>query len=419
MATIVRENVIQKAVLTVAFQIGKMDLVANDNWRLPTLLPIDLDPLTGNGLIRLTDLLVTAPHLKTGCPRAFRRRSDAVKVLVDSGGYQLIGGKIVYSPELRARLFHRSLRYPYAIILDAPTGAISNPGSAFYSYQQCLTFTEENARFVVENSGGAHTEFLNVIQGRSEWEALTWYDALKSYNNAALWGSTALRGVAFAGATRLHFSIVLQIIFSMLDEGLLNPTDRLHFLGTSHPEVACILTVIQDCLREILGEAITISFDSATSFLLAGVYREAYGYPVMNRDELRVPCARLPFDECFVGSDLPLPISSPVADRLTLGDLNHKRGPTPWDGVSDVCIAMHNVWMMSHSIDLAVSRLRMGRGWSSYWLPDHILVMAEIIREAFRQTNRVDFLKANARDLDQLAKKGRSTKLLNVFYQAR
>ncbi len=177
--------------------------------------------------------------------------------------------------------------------------------------------------------------------------------------------------------------------------------------------------MIQDCLGEAAGEGVTITFDSATPFLLAGVYREAYGYPILDRNELRVPIAKLPFDERFVGSDAPLPIGSPIANRLTLGDLNCRRGATPWDSVSDVCIAMHNVWMMSHAVELAVSRLRLGGGWSSYLLPDHILVMAEIIREAFRQNNRVNFLKANSRELDQLAKKGRGTKLLNAFYLAR
>ena len=388
-------------------------------WRLDKLAQLEVDFFSGQGMLPLDHVLIAAPHLLQKIPKIVQERSQTVKVLIDSGGYQIISGKLNYCAEIRSRLFNVCRQFSHALILDAPTSAIGAVGSRFYSFNQCLDFTIMNAQFAVANAGGSSTRFLNVIQGRNADEAHRWLTAVMPFNDKALWGSTALSGIAFAGATRLHFSIVLPLIFRLLDRGLIQAGDRLHFLGTSHPEIACILTVLQDCLRQQLGNDLTVTFDSATPFLLAGRYGRAYDSPSLTRDELRVPVSSMPFDDRFVGSCAPWPVTSPIADRLTLGDLNVKKGRVPWDTVSSVALSMHNAWVMHHAIALSVNRLRLHDGWSRCWLPDRIVAMAQLIRDAFAHHSPYDFVEVHARELDQLSHKSRNTSLLEVFLESR
>jgi hypothetical protein len=388
-------------------------------WRLEDHLPLSMaDILGGTGLFTTLGFLITAPYLANGIPRIVRaRRTGADRELIDSGGYQVSTGTLTFTAERRRKLYRSCLRFKYAIILDAPTSAIGRPNTGLFSFAQCLRFTEANARFVVENERTTPTEFLNVIQGRNRYEALVWFQAMAPFNSQRLYGERALRGIAFAGATRLHFSIVLELLLLFLDRQLLNGTDRIHFLGTSHPEIACVLTVIQDCLRDVLGPGVVVTFDSATPFLLAGRYKRAYDRPILLEKELRVPVVAVPEDNRLLGSDHPWPVCSPVADRFTLGDLNVRSGDTPWDAASDAALALHNIWMMSHAISLAVNRLRLPHGWARCGLPNYIISIAEIIREIFHTSAPMDFIRRHKRDLDLLARKGRNTMLTDVFYE--
>ncbi|WP_108459700.1 hypothetical protein [Devosia naphthalenivorans] len=393
---------------------------ANPSWRLERKLPLArANILSGTGLFTALSFLVTAPYLAKGTPRIIRERSANVdRELIDSGGYQISTGNLRFSAGVRRKLYRSSSQFKYAIILDAPTSAIGQPNTGLFSFAQCMRFTKENAQYVVDNSTSEATEFLNVIQGRNRYEALVWFRTMASFNDQRIYGQRALRGVAFAGATRLHFSIVLELLLLFLQQRLLNGTDRFHFLGTSHPEIACILTVIQDCLRDILGPGVMVTFDSATPFLLAGRYRRAYDRPILTEKELRVPVFAMPEDDRLLRSDHPWPVSSPVADRFTLGDLNTKPGNNPWDRASDTILALHNIWIMSHAVAVAINRLRLPYGWGRCCLPNSIVTMAEIIREAFR-TASVSFVRKHAPELDQLARRGRNTTLSDVFYDDR
>ncbi|MCB8837016.1 hypothetical protein [Aurantimonas sp. VKM B-3413] len=315
---------------------------------------------------------------------------------------------------LRRELLRYSEEFEAACILDAPTSAIGRSGSEFNSMRDCLEFTIQSAHYAIRNRIPGKTRLLNVSQGRSPQELLEWFEAVKGFNDRRLYGDRALTGWAMAGAMRLRFASQLPILIKLRDDGLIAPGARLHTLGTGHPEVALALTAVQDGLRETLAEDVLVSFDNATPFLLAGQYKKALGGASLTRQKLHVPVMPMPHGEDYVGSDMPWPCSSPFADRLTLGDLNVRRGhrQTTWDAYSHVLLAAHNVWVLCAAIAEANRRLRLFEGDAVSWLPGDLVEMTQVIREIFRSERPATLIDRNAALLDHLGSRSSNTTMI-------
>lgn len=387
------------------------DIGARTNGRLTNA---DLDMLCGNGLVPSPYFLQSAPHgLRHRRCMVSRRNCSVVNGLIDSGGYQISTGKLRYSESRHYAMLRYAERFEAACILDAPTSAIGQSG--FSTFEDCLRFTYRNGRYTIRNRKEGATHFLNVIQGRSLNEARTWLDAVKSLNDPRVHGSRALEGWAYAGATRTHFSIVLELLVRLRDENLLRPDAYLHFLGLGAPAIACVLTAIQDGLRETVGEGITVSFDNATPFLMAGEFQKALCSPVWPRKSLAVRQVRMPNGPEHVGSEEPWPCSSPIADRLTLGDLNVRKrdGRQCWDAVSGALVMAHNTWVLSAAIADANRSLRLGLGAALGRLPSHVVEIAELVREVLRSENPGRLITQHKRLLDSLSSKSRNTRLID------
>lgn len=387
------------------------DVGARTNGRLTNA---DLDMLCGTGIVPSPHFLQSAPHGLRTRPCMISRRDQAVSNgLIDSGGYQISTGKLRYSEATHFSMLRYAEKFDAACILDAPTSAIGQPG--FRTYRDCLTFTHQNARYTIRNRIEGATHFLNVIQGRSREEACTWLDAVKSLNDPAKHGSRALEGWAYAGATRTHFSIVLDLLVRIRDEGLLRPDAYVHFLGLGSPAIACVLTAIQDGLRETVGRDILVSFDNATPFLLGGRYLHALIGPEFPRRSLGVGSIPMPSGPQHLGSDEPWPCSSPIADRLTLGDLNVRSRPgrKSWDKFSQVLLTAHNTWVLSAAIAEANRSLRLDRGAALGRLPANVVEMADLAREILRSERPGTHIRQHKRLLDSLSSKSRNTRLID------
>ncbi|CAO4135935.1 hypothetical protein [Methylorubrum extorquens] len=277
--------------------------------------------------------------------------------------------------------------------------------------ESAFRFTLASGKYTIRNRCPHNGHYLNVFQGRNKHQADTWREALKRLNDRRIYGPKALDGYAFAGPTRIHFPITLEHLIRLRDEKLLGKDDRLHFLGTGHPEVACVLTVIQEELRRSLGGSLLITFDSASPFRIAGEYHEAYEI-TSTSPRYHVRAIEMPKGPQFVGSDLPWPVSSPIADRLTLGDLNAKcTGRSTWDSTSHALVAAHNVWTLHQAINLANRRMSLPVELASQWLPLHIIDVGEKIRAVLRSETPLSLIKRWEPELGSLRTRARDNKL--------
>lgn len=377
-----------------------------------------LDLLSGNGLLTLSDFLQSAFSGLKGDPMVETRNLLFSTSIIDSGGYQISTGAEPYSDAIRYDLLRYSEKFEAAPILDGPTSSVGNKRSILRTVRDCLEFTIENARFAINNRRPRKARLINVIQGLNKRQALEWFEAVKFLNDPARFGDRALEDWAFAGATRLHFSIVLTLIIMMRDQGLILPGAYIHFLGTGHPEIACILTVLQECLREAIDPDILVSFDSATPFLMAGKWKQAYGDFRWGGRNLVLPKVDMPSDESFIGSREPWPTRSPFADRLTLGDVVVQKPSGTvgtWDDVSHALVAAHNIHALSTVISDATEKLRLPLGEALRFLPSSLIEHVEAVREILRAERPFTLIQRHQTLLDSRAHKSRHTKLIDPW----
>lgn len=159
-------------------------------------------------------------------------------VVGDSGGYQVQTGTITYrGPDTVRRMMRwMEANTDFSIVLDFPTGGISSGQIAGHTarlraeghgplidqgaannrqaedFNTALVQTSlNNQQFIVERTSGA-TQFLNVLQGRTEAESKAWYEHVKHY---------PFEGWSFAAGHREDFSLLLQRLIDLRDDQLL------------------------------------------------------------------------------------------------------------------------------------------------------------------------------------------------------
>lgn len=286
-------------------------------------------------------------------------------ILGDSGGFQIIGGIIkcdwsnFKSDDSLRRTILDWLEYTadYSMILDIPTMAASEPFKAktgIKDFGQCLDYTLHNANWFARNRK-YQTKYMNVLQGRNKWEADTWYDEVKHL---------PFEGWAFGGATKSDINIMLHHLIKMRDDKLLEQGERdlLHFLGTSKLDWAVVFTAIKRALKKNVNPDIEVCFDAASPFI-ATAMAQAYTQHVHRNDKFGYVMEKAVDSKIFAGSQIPYPWGSPIADRLTMGDINWykpgmlnkngKEGKTAWDSFSYFLLMGHNVYQHIESVQRA------------------------------------------------------------------
>lgn len=285
----------------------------------------------------------------------------------DSGGYQLGKGKLAGIPNLKrglnpslassawrdaheAKYWIVSWLDTYthlAMTIDIPLWSLTDSGkkSAFHkcSKQQIIKLTNENLQFI-ELYRQNKTRWLNVIQGNDEAMIREWWNAVKWFecSGYALGGNSGWRG---------GLSSLLKTVLMIRDEGKLGPGhDWIHMLGSSTNKLAVVLTAVQKNLREHVNPLMQLSFDSASPFLLGGRYEKYAIAPKFGKsmDSWRFNTHKYEQSRFHVKSTDPLPFSSPIADRLTLGDMSVKSGMfdrSCIDTFTNLFLINHNIWI--------------------------------------------------------------------------
>lgn len=230
----------------------------------------------------------------------------------------------------------------YAMTIDMPLWA-RDPSKANTPFHQCtpdqlIQLTVENLKFIDVHRQDK-TKWLNVIQG-ADINALTkWWNAVKWFKCS---------GYALSSSANLN--IILEPLLMMRDENALDAGhDWIHVLGLSTAPWAVMLTAIQKALRANVNPNLRVSYDSSSPFLTIGKWEEYSIVPKLGKNikDWAIKKAKVPHSLKHVGSQAPLPFSSPIADKLNLGHLNvryDKYDPTQIETLSRAFVANHNVW---------------------------------------------------------------------------
>lgn len=355
------------------------------------------------------------------------RDREKTFILGDSGGFQIIKGVIQCDwpnfkndDSLRQTILNwLEHTADYSMILDIPTMAASDPyksKTGIKDFGQCLDYTLHNCDWFVKNRKGK-TKYLNVLQGRDKWEADTWIDAVKHL---------PFEGYAFGGATKYDINIMLHHLLKLRDEKKLDQgvCDVLHFLGTSKLDWAVALTAVKRALRETVNPDIEVMFDCASPFI-ATAMGQAYTQHIHRNDKFGYVMESAIDDKRLAGSSIPYPWTSPVADRLTMGDIcwykpgmlnkNGKEGKTSWDSLSYLLLMSHNVYQHIESVqranalaDAALLRTDVSyKHWRKLkasskedqfdaWVPRNILYISKFIEELFKSETPYEMLEEAA-----------------------
>lgn len=291
----------------------------------------------------------------------------------------------------------------YSMVLDIPTWSaapINQERTGLKTFKDCLDGTLFNNDFFLKHRKG-QTKFLNVLQGGNNVDAEIWYEAVKHYQ---------FEGWAMGGNNMKDVDLMLRRLIKLRDEKLLEPGhDVIHFLGTSKLELACLLTAVQRNIRKHINPNMKVTFDCASPFL-ATAYGQAYTQHVHQNKRFSYIMDKAIDDRRLAGNTTPWPWSSPIGDRMTMGDICYykpgdlnklgKESRTSWDSFSYFMMMGHNVFQHIESVQRAnalldtacvlhkpdPSKFSKAKGVSaelSNWVPRSVIYGVELINRVF------------------------------------
>ncbi len=372
------------------------------NGNLPSGITLDdLNFLNPNSnLFHISHVLYSAGQaMNNNKPCMIKSRNrEHTTVIGDSGGYQIISGKLPWhgDPTRKKVLDWLETHCDIAITLDVPTASIDHPKSQFRSYDLCLKTTIESLRYFRQHRKNPGIKFLNVLQGRNRDEAEHWYNSVKHY---------PFDGWAFAGNTCRDFVSVLRRLIWMREAKRLENESWIHFLGTSQLEIACLLTTLQEALRRHVNQDITVSYDTSSPFLMGGK-KSGYTSPNLSTKGFRMPSARMPVARRNVGSNTRFPFSGSIGDKLMVSDLcvrDETFQDSSWDGFAAMLVANHNLETLLISIHKAHRLHNLEASDAEEFCPVRLIQAREVIEEVFESETPFDVIDENFQVLEYFA----------------
>ena len=337
----------------------------------------------------------------------FRKKKGEFTFVGDSGGFQIgkgslngltnlhagMSGDAAYAGwndnyDIKIWIINWLEQYSdYAMTLDMPLWArhANNVKSPFHfcSDQQLLAMTLENLELIeLERSG--RTTWLNVIQGTSPENTLTWWNAVKHYR---------LGGWAMAGSAGWRGGLynMLKIMLTMNQEGAFEEGIKwLHVLGVSQAKWDIFLTAMQMQLRH-KNKTIQISCDSATPFTCACAF-DQYAIPpaLGKRPEdwaLRLETLSAVRSHADAANARPSALQSPIGHILQMHHLvvdGTEFAGRRVDELTNMMVANHNTWVI---LDAGRRANIMAFGGNRQELPEDYIVVLDVIEQAFATKN--------------------------------
>lgn len=229
---------------------------------------------------------------------------ESMNVFGDSGGYQIVTGKLKWYEGLQKEIFAwLEQNSTIAINLDLPPRGTG--GSTFYN---CLDQSAKNFKYFADNQHGV-TDFLNVIHGTGYDTYKLWYDTVKEF---------PFQGWSIGGATGKLISLMESLIVLLEGKEHLNPSHKwLHILGASSIPEFLVLAQIQKSLNE-MGSTMTVTTDSSTPSrsTVFGYYYTSYDLKGMKFQYVKIPRHREEDKNKFNSMVTNLPKVSAIDDYI-------------------------------------------------------------------------------------------------------
>lgn len=348
-----------------------------------------------------------------------RGRSDGV-LFGDSGGFQIGKGKLagieglegeldpieacrIWRDAYEARqwiLEWLETHTNYAMTIDMPLWATTddNAGTPFHrcSHDQLTQLTVENLKFI-DSHRHDRTKWLNVIQGFDLDGMTKWWKAVK-------WFPCSGYALSSSGAKMTGMKALLEPLLMMRDDkAFVKGRDWIHMLGVSTAPWAVMFTSIQRAMRAHVNPNMRISFDSSSPFQQAARYERYAELPQFgsNPADWAIKFQPTPQSRKHVNSGIPLPFTSPIADKLRMGDLNVRDGTyehKQFDQLSLAFIANHNVWVYLEAFRIANDLLFAG---DRVRVPSFYAECVDLIDHVFKAENWSTALENEAGLLNQ------------------
>jgi len=204
-------------------------------------------------------------------------------LLADSGGFQQIKNTLSLKlnfdnkPQVERNL-QTILNWveSYAdlgMTFDIPLYAINELKQPRYeTFDDCLTDTVISLDHWFANKK-PETQLLNCLHGSNADEAKVWWEQVKKYQSA---------GYAFGGAIKENLYTLLDQIARIIDQGYMENTYHLHFLGIASGVRAAFLNHLQIRLRETFPQ-VQITYDTASGSRTSGEAKQfALGVEVLD-----------------------------------------------------------------------------------------------------------------------------------------
>jgi hypothetical protein len=316
-----------------------------------------------------------------------RRAVNATFLLGDSGGFQAIQPNgLVVTDKVRIDVLRWLERLcDSGLILDIPTAATEVVGGPFYrDMHKCLEETQRSLEiFMTQRNPASPLRLVNVLQGHTNRDALTWYYGMKQYwINATriVWSGDW----AWGGSRRFDLRHVILLLLRMEDEGCLAGTHHIHFLGVGDLGFALCLRALKHGVSARLGRDIRLTFDTATPMLMANKYNRSIAGAQWGKRGLPLLTYQFSKGSAGIRDDRPLPWdNSALASRLRYADLRRIQDPhAGWDQVGRVLLSNHNVEALCRAI-IQANRYADSPGVISKFIPRDIMIVREVIQEAF------------------------------------
>ena len=226
------------------------------------------------------------------------------------------------------------------------------------------------------------------------------YAAVKDYQ---------FEGWAFAGRHRLNFYHLCRRINEMADENLLQERNWIHVLGTNRITVALGLTALQRAINKHINPRLRISYDTSSPFRMVPQWRQAYSLQAFDQNKAVLQSAPIPDGLGYVGNDGRFPWSSPLGDRLTMGDICVKGGnfkDTYWNDLSVRMLQHHNYASLLLALRQAHRIYDMDADYAMRYLPPMVARQRDVI-DLVIKSGEEKVLKRNRSTLQAFAVKAK------------
>tara|TARA_B100000131_G_scaffold47258_1_gene41892 strand:- start:207 stop:1394 length:1188 start_codon:yes stop_codon:yes gene_type:complete len=314
---------------------------------------------------RHREMLITAGHhFKDDDYKNDLGLTDKNLVMGDSGGYQIASGAIKWRLEIRDRIFKwLEKNSDVAMNLDIPP-KIKYEGK----YEECLAISKDNFKYFADNQSG-NTDFLNVIQGTSEYEYMNWYDEVKEY---------PFQGWAVGGGGRNLYTFMSGVMTILNGKEHLKDDSRwIHILGVSKIKDFLMLEQLQKSLNEV-GSNMRVTTDSSSPdrAVVFGSFYSGYSIKRATFESINIP----KYDETFKDLDTKYLPQITEFDREYLKDAITWDHTFDWKGNCTMAIRLHNFMVFKQAIDRCI-----------YYVNSHPYILEQAVSaDMFKLLNSID-----------------------------